>query len=534
MSVRIQLDDPHTFYTNLDFISGRIILSLSNDENVSAIVVKLEGESRTVLMRPMGPPQQPQLYSRPNNQRQGIAMENHKILYKVIQVFPQNPSTGALMGGAYTLRGGQHEYPFRFKIPFNNGCSDPHSQQMRPGSGFGGFGLAGLQQLQYRHVRKTLPPSLTGFPGEAEIRYYVKVTVQRPSLFKENRRSAIGFKFMPIEPPRPDPTTNEAFAKRPYIFQAGLASYARKSSIFKKKPTPMSDTAPRGEVEARLPSPAILTCNEPIPLRLIVRKLNESPEHVFLMSLQVNLIGETEVRAQDVMRTESNSWVLMSLSGLSMPIGSPSDKVRTETVVDSSLWDRIPLPNTVAPSFHTCNLTRRYELEVRVGLGYGVPGDIQVSHTHTFQVILLTRNQPQTILLPLAFNVEIYSGISPPAALLDAMASRPTQPVPGRPNTNNASTADPLYPPQLGTPGAAIAEDAPPSYEDAMADEITPVDGPRRDYSGVTDENAPGMDEKAAPQYSARPGELKGNPTPPGGRHGEGSGRGAGGRSTVV
>jgi hypothetical protein len=375
MSVRIQLDDPHAFYTNLDFISGRVILSLTSDETVSGIVVKLEGESRTALMRPMGPQAQQQLYGR-QNQRNGLAMENHKILYKVKQVFPGTDAQQ--MGGSYTLRARQHEYPFRFKIPFNNGCADPHLQQMGPGSGFAGFGLGGLQQLQYKHVKRTLPPSLTGFPGEAEIRYYVKVTVQRPSLFKENRRSAIGFKFLPIEPPRPPKTANEVYARRPYIFQAGLASYARKSSMFRKKPTQLSATAPKGEIDARLPSPAILTCNEPLPLRLIARRLNDSAEHVFLMSLQVQLLGSTEVRAQDVVRTEATSWVLMSLTGLAIPLGSPADEIRKETVVDPSLWDRIPLPNTVAPSFHTCNLTRKYELEVKVGLGYGVPGEIQV------------------------------------------------------------------------------------------------------------------------------------------------------------
>jgi hypothetical protein len=154
--------------------------------------------------------------------------------------------------------------------------------------------------------------------------------------------------------------------------------------VFKKKPPELSDTPPKGEVDARLPSPAILTCNEPIPLRLIVRKTAESPENVYLMSLQVHLIGSTEVRAQDVVRTETSTWVLMSLNGLAIPIGSPSDEVRTETVLDQSLWDGIPLPNTVAPSFHTCNLTRRYELEVRVGLGYGVKGDIQVSPSFLF------------------------------------------------------------------------------------------------------------------------------------------------------
>jgi hypothetical protein len=34
-----------------------------------------------------------------------------------------------------------------------------------------------------------------------------------------------------------------------------------------------------------------------------------------------------------------------------------------------------------------------------------------------------------------------------------------------------------------------------------MADEIAPVEGPRIEYSGVTDVNAPPMDEKA-PLYS--------------------------------
>ena len=39
------------------------------------------------------------------------------------------------------------------------------------------------------HVKQTLPPSLSGPPGEAEIRYYVKVTVNRPQFFKENPRA---------------------------------------------------------------------------------------------------------------------------------------------------------------------------------------------------------------------------------------------------------------------------------------------------------------------------------------------------------
>jgi hypothetical protein len=161
------------------------------------------------------------------------------------------------------------------------------------------------------------------------------------------------------------------------VFQAPLPG-GKKGGLFSKKKAELSDMPPKGEVDARLPSPAVLTCNEALPLRLIVRRTSDSPESVFLQSLQVQLIGSTEVRAQDVVRTETSTWVLMTLTGLGMQIGKAGDAKGTEAVVDSSLWSGIPLPNTVAPSFTTCNLTRKYELEVRVGLGFGVVGDIQV------------------------------------------------------------------------------------------------------------------------------------------------------------
>jgi hypothetical protein len=135
-------------------------------------------------------------------------------------------------------------------------------------------------------------------------------------------------------------------------------------------------------------------------------------------------------------------------------------------------------------------------------------------------------------MLPLRFTVQVYSGIAPPAALLDAMASRPT-PASNRParplSANTPHTFDPAYPPQLGTPGATAAEDAPPSYEDAMADEIGPVDGPRREYSGVTNENAPSEVEEKGSHISAPTGEKgdSGRLFPssgPGPRPGSGSG----------
>lgn len=55
MSVRIQLESRHNTYTNLDFVTGRVTFSTLSQETISAITVKLEGESRTRLAGVLNP-----------------------------------------------------------------------------------------------------------------------------------------------------------------------------------------------------------------------------------------------------------------------------------------------------------------------------------------------------------------------------------------------------------------------------------------------------------------------------------------------
>ena len=228
-----------------------------------------------------------------------------------------------------------------------------------------------------RHVKKTLPPTLTGFPGEAEIRYFLKATVTRHAFWKENPRAYAPFNFFPIEPPRPSASGNEVFARQKHSFSLFPESEPVKSKmkgIFgksKELSSPIvSNDAPSISVDARLPEPPIITCNDDIPLRIIVKKLNDCDAVMYLQSLQVSLIGTTKIRAHDVYRTETNSWILMSKSNMGMPIGKASDAMNTETVLPDHLWRGQALPNTVAPSFETCNISRSYQLDVRIGLSY--------------------------------------------------------------------------------------------------------------------------------------------------------------------
>ena len=140
-----------------------------------------------------------------------------------------------------------------------------------------------------------------------------------------------------------------------------------------------SSSPPEISVDGRLPDPAILTCNDALPLRVLVKKLNESSEAIYLQLLQIELIGYTKIRAHELQRVETSSWILTSLSNLRIALGNSDSQSGKEIEIDEKLWNRISLPNTVAPSFDTCNLSRHYELEIRVGLSYGSAGSIKVS-----------------------------------------------------------------------------------------------------------------------------------------------------------
>jgi hypothetical protein len=248
-------------------------------------------------------------------------------------------------------------------------------------------------KIATQHVHRTLPPTLSGFPGEAEIRYFVKATVGRQSFFKENPRAYAPYNFFPIEPPRPAATGSQVYARQRHAFMPFPEAPVKEKmkSFFGKKP---SEPAPRGadapliSVDARLPEPAVLTCNQDIPLTILLKRLNASSDPIYMQSLQVSLNANTRIRAHDIFRTEQNSWIIMSKSNMGVLIGSKTDPEGTEVVIDDRLWRGQALPNTVAPSFETCNIARSYSLDVRIGLSCSGPSHGgKVSKSYTRQTV---------------------------------------------------------------------------------------------------------------------------------------------------
>lgn len=79
MSVNIQVDRPHARFTNLEFITGRVFLTILNNETISAILVKLEGESKTRLAVSQLPPQEQLVQALGPRGRHHAELEVHKV-----------------------------------------------------------------------------------------------------------------------------------------------------------------------------------------------------------------------------------------------------------------------------------------------------------------------------------------------------------------------------------------------------------------------------------------------------------------------
>src|SRR5438045_7120199 len=144
------------------------------------------------------------------------------------------------------------------------------------------------------------------------------------------------FKFLPIEPPRPPDSAQEIFARRKQQFSKSISAPTKPGFLRRATVPDLSSTdPPLLQVEARLPVNTIITCNEPLPLRILIHKLNETRATVYLSTLQIELIACTYVRAHGLRRLDTSSWILISKSNMAVRIGGSSGKKNVMWTVPS-------------------------------------------------------------------------------------------------------------------------------------------------------------------------------------------------------
>ena len=121
--------------------------------------------------------------------------------------------------------------------------------------------------------------------------------------------------------------------------------------------------------------------------------------------------------------------------------------------IDANLWSQQPLPNTVTPSFDTCNISRTYALDVKVGLSWG--------EGRTINVISLS--------LPISF----CNKIADPKISLNSPSSpsaSPSQSGPASPSHKPSST----LPPAASPPALPLSPSNNSNKEPTSAHQPTP------------------------------------------------------------
>ncbi|CAN3364476.1 hypothetical protein DICA0_E36246 [Diutina catenulata] len=224
-TVKIDIDRNATdgTFTNHDVVRGVVRLAVTDSISLTSIEVKLEGISRSQLRVP-----EPKR-KKNDKERLRTLVDVHKVLFESQVVFPPQNVRQVSTAREYTLTPGNYTYPFEFTIPLDNDCvkvsgiSNKVSFNKKNmdvvfnngnfnqkflmnkaksylNSAMDGSGTPGAPApVQNYHVTTQLPPSLSGMDDFASVKYFVKVTCKRSSIFKQNLRSYDPFVFLPLD-----------------------------------------------------------------------------------------------------------------------------------------------------------------------------------------------------------------------------------------------------------------------------------------------------------------------------------------------
>jgi hypothetical protein len=282
-------------------------------------------------------------------------------------------------------------------------------------------------------------------------------------MFSRNLRHIVPFVFCPIEPPRPSSQNNQIFVRKKHT----LASLPRNQDqgllgLFRRQPT--TGNAGTISLEARVPNPPILVPTEPIPLTFILKRDVGSQGIVYVRTIQVMLGITTFITAQGFRRELGYLKPILNLGDLNIALGAQENEIvikPADLLQQGASSKGLSLPDTIPPSFRTCNIARKYTLVLQMGIcsSLSLP--------------------PETI--QLTADIQVYSGFKPPPELLER-ATRPEGPAPGQFTTLSA---------QDGTSSERPGPSDLPTYNEAI--------GETQGTSMVVDENRRGrfeVDEK--------------------------------------
>ena len=261
----------------------------------------------------------------------------------------------------FSLQKGVRIFPFQFCIPILSACDD--------------------DKITITHLNATLPPSfsVTGPHKRAisEMKYWLKVTIERPGRFKPDIIEEQELKFIPLDPSLPPPMLE------PTSRRNSRNILPETTSPGSSPPRSASQHLDQHKValEVTLPSPAIIQAKRSLPLQIFVfanETSAHSPPPIILRTLSVTLLTELTV----IVGPNSTTWAihhpLLSLTELRIVI---RELIQPPGALSGDLWRGCIVPD-LTPSFTTCTHMQQHFIVVTAGISRGHAGRIQASGCH--------------------------------------------------------------------------------------------------------------------------------------------------------
>ncbi|KAJ0420787.1 hypothetical protein BJY00DRAFT_312714 [Aspergillus carlsbadensis] len=315
MEIQISLDRDQALYTNKDEVLGHVILRNETQVGINSITIKLSGSATSRLDA-------------------GKLVETHQLFKTNVQLFPPKEFASFSTSRAVTVSPGQHVFPFSFSFPHASEC-----------------------------YKASLTHGVEGDTTTAEeIKYLLEATVQQDGLIRGTHKAIRQVYFhctSTMHLPMRGITD-----KRSVICQSDLSD-----------PISPRSQQPICEIEATLLNGPFLVLGQPIPLRVEITNLpglSSSNHHVSLHDFQSMLIETTEVRAKGSSESKTRSWIIQTMANLRQSLVPGYDDMAEPVLrVDERVWTRHVVPTFLTPTFETCNVSRNFKLEIRLGIWFG-------------------------------------------------------------------------------------------------------------------------------------------------------------------
>jgi hypothetical protein len=84
------------------------------------------------------------------------------------------------------------------------------------------------------------------------------------------------------------------------------------------------------------------------------------------------LIETTEVRAHGFVESSIRLHILQTVSNVRKQAYASGTPAGSAVSLDDDLWRHHRLPHSLTPTFETCNISRSYKLQIRLGFRFGL------------------------------------------------------------------------------------------------------------------------------------------------------------------